>query len=495
MKRLPTPLSIPSQSTTVYLGKLYEKVTTAGASEHKHYLYAANTLVGIHTHKPDNTTNTRYVHTDHLLSVDTVTDEAGNVVSRLSYDAHGKRRNVNGLDATTPITAQTTRGFTRHEMDDELGLINMNAREYDPILGRFLTPDTFVQYPASTQGYNRYTYVNNNPLSFTDPSGHFLKSIFRAVKSVVNEVKRAASSDLGRVAIAVAGIYWAASGGLDAFAKSIASTKGGIAVVKGVVGGGIIGFVATGDVQGAAYGAISGAMFAQIGNWADAGGWQWYTRAGAHALGGGAMSRLQGGSFRSGAMAAGFASLAGNVPAFNNLVARAVIGGVSAEIGGGKFSNGALTATYAYLYNDSLHPEGHEYKYRSHICNMSAAGCTPENVFQGQLRNTYPGQPAGEVVTHGGRYSVHGMEEWGAIRVSIDYDNLSITNITESTHFFCCGSVTRSVIVDQGSIYVQTHGVGSNPSLFNATLNYAAGYFGFIGNTRGIRAYVREQGQ
>lgn len=91
-----------ASSTTVYLGKLYEKTTGAGAAEHKHYLYAANTLVGIHTQKPDNTTQTRYVHTDHLLSVDTITDEAGNVVSRLSYDAHGKRRNANGTDARAP---------------------------------------------------------------------------------------------------------------------------------------------------------------------------------------------------------------------------------------------------------------------------------------------------------------------------------------------------------------------------------------------------------
>lgn len=48
----------------------------------------------------------------------------------------------------------------------------MNAREYDYILGRFVTPDTIVQFPYSSQGTNRYTYVNNNPLSFTDPSGH-----------------------------------------------------------------------------------------------------------------------------------------------------------------------------------------------------------------------------------------------------------------------------------------------------------------------------------
>jgi RHS repeat-associated protein len=58
-------------------------------------------------------------------------------------------------------------------MDDESGLINMNAREYDPVIGRFLTPDPFVQSPSNSQSYNRYSYVWNNPLASTDPSGYF----------------------------------------------------------------------------------------------------------------------------------------------------------------------------------------------------------------------------------------------------------------------------------------------------------------------------------
>lgn len=262
---------VSSQSTTVYLGKLYEKTTSTAGAEHKHYLYAANTLVGIYTQKPDNTTNTRYLHTDHLLSVDTITDEAGNVVQKQSYDAHGKRRNINGLDATTPITAQTTRGFTRHEMDDDVGLINMNAREYDPVLGRFLTPDTFVQYPASTQGYNRYAYVNNNPLSFTDPSGHFLKSISRAVKSVVNEVKRTvdnvtSSNGIRTIVAAVAAYYtfnWASA--QATFAAAGTSVSGSTAFLigdiaggaaAGFVGGGIIG----GNLKSAVYGGVGGGI-------------------------------------------------------------------------------------------------------------------------------------------------------------------------------------------------------------------------------------------
>ncbi|MDI9312706.1 MAG: RHS repeat-associated core domain-containing protein [Limnohabitans sp.] len=65
------------------------------------------------------------------------------------------------------------RGFTGHEMLPEYGLINMNARFYDPANGRMLRPDNFVSDPFNSQGYNRFSYANNNPLKFTDPDGNF----------------------------------------------------------------------------------------------------------------------------------------------------------------------------------------------------------------------------------------------------------------------------------------------------------------------------------
>jgi RHS repeat-associated protein len=51
------------------------------------------------------------------------------------------------------------------------GLINMNGRMYDPLLGRMLSPDNYVQSPGFTQSYNRYSYCLNNPLKYTDPTG------------------------------------------------------------------------------------------------------------------------------------------------------------------------------------------------------------------------------------------------------------------------------------------------------------------------------------
>jgi RHS repeat-associated protein len=61
--------------------------------------------------------------------------------------------------------------FTGQEEDDELGLYNFKARLYDPVLGRFISPDRIVQAPEDPQTLNRYTYCLNNPLIYTDPSG------------------------------------------------------------------------------------------------------------------------------------------------------------------------------------------------------------------------------------------------------------------------------------------------------------------------------------
>ena len=66
------------------------------------------------------------------------------------------------------------RGYTSHEHLAEVGLIQMNGRLYDPVLHTFMMPDNFVQQPENTQNYNRYAYVLNNPLMYTDPSGELI---------------------------------------------------------------------------------------------------------------------------------------------------------------------------------------------------------------------------------------------------------------------------------------------------------------------------------
>ena len=159
----------------VYIGSLYERrIRLGNPDELVHYIQAGAT-VAIHTIHDDGlaaTNKTRYLHRDHLGSVDTLTGETGAVIERLSYDPHGKRR-LSDWQAGTPVSpnAETPRGFTGHEHLDSVGLIHMNGRIYDPMLGRFLSADPLVPDPLTAKSFNRYSYVHNNPLSFTDPSG------------------------------------------------------------------------------------------------------------------------------------------------------------------------------------------------------------------------------------------------------------------------------------------------------------------------------------
>jgi RHS repeat-associated protein len=113
-----------------------------------------------------------YLHRDHLGSVDVITDSNGVVLERLKYDPFGARLSASNLDEQQAVS-QTgeTEGFAGHQHDDDLGLINMGARMYDPQLCRFLSPDPIVSNLYYGQAYNRYSYVKNNPLSSTDPSG------------------------------------------------------------------------------------------------------------------------------------------------------------------------------------------------------------------------------------------------------------------------------------------------------------------------------------
>lgn len=56
--------------------------------------------------------------------------------------------------------------------DGGIGLVSMGAREYDPLIGRFISADTIVPRPGDPQSFNRYAYARNSPLSRIDPSGH-----------------------------------------------------------------------------------------------------------------------------------------------------------------------------------------------------------------------------------------------------------------------------------------------------------------------------------
>ncbi|MBV6416367.1 MAG: hypothetical protein CMLOHMNK_00927 [Steroidobacteraceae bacterium] len=95
---------------------------------------------------------------------------------RESFDAYGARRGPawSGAPSSgdlTTINGLTRRGYTGHEMLDSTALIHMNGRVQDPLLGRFVSADPFLDVQFGTQAWNRFAYVGNNPLTFSDPSG------------------------------------------------------------------------------------------------------------------------------------------------------------------------------------------------------------------------------------------------------------------------------------------------------------------------------------
>lgn len=166
----------PSGDEFITIGGFYERHTQAAQVDHVFTIMGwAGPAVQVIWSQTDNTfapDRVFYLHTDHLGSVDTITDDKGNLGERLKYDPFGKRVEPTHLDHQLSASALGERlGFTGHEHDDDLGLINMKGRIYDPLLGRFLTADPIVSHLVYGQAYNPYSYVLNNPLSVTDQTG------------------------------------------------------------------------------------------------------------------------------------------------------------------------------------------------------------------------------------------------------------------------------------------------------------------------------------
>jgi RHS repeat-associated protein len=268
-----------------------------------------------------------------------LTDNTGAVLERYSYDPWGKRRDATTWASAAPGTfaidpAYTDRGFTGHEHVEHVGLVNMNGRIYDPELGKFLSADPTTQFPESTQGWNRYAYTGNNPLSHTDPSGFsFLKTLMQVVGIVLNFIP-----------------------GVGQFASA--------AWYNAMLVGFATGFLASGgNLRAGLIGALGGALFFKIGFIADD-----TLRVLAHGLAGGGLSELGGGTFKAG-LFAGVAGSAGGLGSrrwFGNpgtggvpgtikrTLTAAIAGGAGSVAGGGKFQNGAKSAAFAHLLNDEL---------------------------------------------------------------------------------------------------------------------------------------------
>ncbi len=219
-----------------------------------------------------------YTLTDHLGSLTEVVDASNNqLVQELSYSAWGIPRESN--DWNQPLSEAEVfadRGFTGHEhLPAVFGLIDMNGRMYDPVLGRFLSPDPYVQAPDYAQNFNRYAYCLNNPLIYTDPSGEFWMLAIM-MGAVMNVHMQAMSGNLNSMA--------------DCFLAMGIGALGGAA---GGAAGSLVSSALTGTagfIGGAAIGAAGGAA----GNFITNAGNAW---AGGASFGDGLISGFKGAGF------------------------------------------------------------------------------------------------------------------------------------------------------------------------------------------------------
>jgi RHS repeat-associated protein len=151
---------------TIYIGGLLEKMSNSSGTAYRHYIPAGNNTV-VYTRLNNGTNSTYYMTQDHLGSTAVITDQTGNSVIKEQFAALG------WPESSTSVAGTVSRHeFTGQEDLDNVFMVNMNGRVYQPSGGYFLSPDPFVPDPSNTQSFNRYSYVNNNPLSLVDPSGY-----------------------------------------------------------------------------------------------------------------------------------------------------------------------------------------------------------------------------------------------------------------------------------------------------------------------------------
>lgn len=358
-------------TTKLYIGGIFERETTGATVRNIHYIRAGGEVFAVYITEGTGAAtlqSTRYLHRDHLGSVHTITSETGTVVEVLAFDPWGVRRNAQDWSpATAPITSTIDRGFTGHEHLDEVSLIHMNGRVYDPVIGRFLSADPFVQVPEFSQSLNRYSYVFNNPLSATDPSGYFFKGLFLAVRSVVQDAVGFVSNNLYTIAQLAAvstGNVWA-----------IAGTNFAISVHAGIQSGAGFDDILRSNIRSAVISRATAFAFNLAGDYFEDvafGSVEHLKKIIAHGAIGGISGVAQGGKFEHGflsasvtqAFAPGIDMLdKGNTESFQRVLAAAVVGGTAEEVGGGKFANGAITGAFSRMFNDES-PHGEQGKGR-----------------------------------------------------------------------------------------------------------------------------------
>jgi RHS repeat-associated protein len=376
-------------TSTLYIGDSYEIETSSNGVKKRHHVGDFLTV-----EFDDSSSQDKYLYKDFLGSTLAVADQSGRILEKFDYDPFGQRRGVadlKWLDGFRPVT--TSRGFTGHDHADSMDLIHMKGRVYDPTMGLFLSPDPFIQNPTQTSNLNRYSYVLNNPLSYTDPSGYMFEGIGRSLVNGVNSLGRfIANPYKGLQDATQRGVTWISNANNQRLVAAVAISVVGtvlmgpsflaitgwaqMAAYSAAVGYTSAYVASNGDQKAALNGAMIGAVFSLVGSAfqaAEAGRLSSGISAGkiaAHAVVGGTMSMANGGKFESGFLSSGLSQAIGqgldkagygvndNPQGWDyasNAAVAAVVGGTVSEISGGSFEQGALTAAMGRLFNDLAH--------------------------------------------------------------------------------------------------------------------------------------------
>lgn len=304
-----------------------------------------------------------YLHRDYLGSIIAISNENGIAVERRHFDAWGNLAKLqqNGVAITLPTDGTATklllldRGYTSHEHLAEVGLIHMNGRLYDPVLRSFLMPDNFIQQPENTQNYNRYAYVLNNPLMYTDPSGEeFALLTAVLIGAAVSAFSYTMTALLADVPFSVGGLLKSTFIG----AASAAVTFG----IGTAAGNLFSNFYSQAAFQAAAHGTFQGGMTAISGG-------KFWSGFAAGALSSIASSAWSGGmssdtvdDVTTETMHKGLSGATGMNNGFGTIAFGTVTGGVSAKLTGGNFWQGAVTGLFVSALNHTFHESGDKNK-------------------------------------------------------------------------------------------------------------------------------------
>ncbi len=323
---------VSPSGTTFYVGQHFEVINGVNTK----YIFAGNIRIA----KVVTPTQIYYYHGDHLGSAAAMTDISANIVETSNYLPYGGMRVHTGA-------IESNYKFTDQELDPETGLYYYGARYYDPTIGRFISPDTVVPNFRNPQSFNRYSYCGNNPLIYTDPSGHFrldFGKFFGHVEKAIEKHWEVIAS------VAISAVAFYAAGALIAFENAAYLEEATEeCVFNGVPVAATINYV--GPVSMAAIHAAAGAL---------AGGLS------------AAINRSNVGlGMLTGAISAGVAKFAGgfieNEAWGYQLAGRSAIGattgGITSDIYGQGFEKGFVrggeTAAAAFIFNDLDLLHGH----------------------------------------------------------------------------------------------------------------------------------------